>query len=355
MKIGFFQIEPWEAEYTKNKVESEKGKEIELVFSEEKLDKDNLPIERDVEIISVFVGSKVDKEIIDAFPNLKLITTRSTGFDHIDSKYAAEKGIKTAYVPGYGDNTVAEYAFGLILTLSRKIYEAYDRIRETGSFSLDGLRGFDLKGKTIGIVGTGRIGQHMIKMAKGFDMNVVAFDAFPKKELEEQLGFKYVSFDELLAQSDVITLHVPYVKGNGESGKEKGEIISTHHLINLQNINKIKKGAILINTARGPIVETDALVKALNEGILGGAGLDVLEEEGAIQDEKSLLLNGHPEEHNLKTILQNHVLIDMPNVIITPHNAFNTKEALQRILDTDLENIKEFIRAGKAKFEIPNK
>lgn len=356
MKILFAQIEKWEAEYIRSKVESEKGKEVELVFSEEKLDKDNLSAGKDAEIISVFVGSKVDKEVIDAFPNLKLITTRSTGFDHIDSKYAAGKGIKTAYVPGYGDNTVAEYAFGLILTLSRKIYEAYDRIRETGSFSLDGLRGFDLKGKTIGIVGTGRIGQHMIKMAKGFDMNVIAFDAFPKKELEEQLGFKYVSFDDLLGQADIISLHVPYIKSNGESGKEKGgQIIPTHHLINLQNINKIKKGAILINTARGPIVETEALVKALNEGILGGAGLDVLEEEGAIQDEKTLLLHGHPEEHNLKTVLENHVLIDMPNVIITPHNAFNTKEALQRILDTDIKNIQSFIEKGEPTFGIPHK
>ncbi len=355
MKIRFFQIEPWEAGYIKEKVESEKGKEIELVFSEEKLDKDNLPENKDAEIISVFVGCKIDKEVIDAMPNLKLITTRSTGFDHIDSKYATSKNIQTAYVPGYGDNTVAEYAFGLILTLSRKIYEAYDRIRETGSFSLEGLRGFDLKGKTIGIVGTGRIGQHMIKMAKGFDMNVIAFDVFPNQELAKNLGFQYVSFDDLLGQSDVISLHVPYIKGNGESGKEKGEqIMSTHHLINLQNINKIKKGALLINTARGPIVETGALVKALNEGILGGAGLDVLEEEGAIQDEKTLLLHGHPEEHNLKTVLENHVLIDMPNVIITPHNAFNTKEALQRILDTDISNIKSFIEKGMPDFAIPN-
>ncbi len=349
MKIAFFEIEKWEIDYIKAQMPS-----VELFFSENKLDKDNFPQERDFDAISVFVGSKVDKEVIDAMPNLKLITTRSTGFDHIDYKYAASKNVQTAYVPGYGDNTVAEFAFGLLLSLSRKIYEAYDRIRETGSFSLDGLRGFDLKGKTIGIVGTGRIGQHMIKMAKGFDMNVIAFDAFPNEKLAQELGYKYVSFDDLLGQSDVISLHVPYIKGNGESGKEKGEIISTHHLINLQNINKIKKGALLINTARGPIVETGALVKALNEGILGGAGLDVLEEEGAIQDEKTLLLHGHPEEHNLKTVLENHVLIDMPNVIITPHNAFNTKEALQRILDTDISNIKSFIEKGMPDFAIPN-
>jgi len=339
MKIGFFEIEPWEIDYVKSKLQIANYK---LQFVEGKLNKDNLPGEKDADIISVFVGSAIDKKTINALPNLKLIATRSTGYDHIDLAAAKEKGIKLGFVPGYGDNTVAEFAFGLILNLSRKIFPAYDRIKETGSFSLEGLRGFDLNGKTIGIVGTGRIGCYMIKIAHGFGMNVVAFDAFPKQELCEKLGFKYVSFDDLLSQSDVISLHVPYLE-------------STHHLINLQNIGKIKKGALFINTSRGAVVETEALVKAFNEGILGGAGLDVLEEEGVVQDEKSLLLYGHPEEHNLKTVLANHVLIDMPNVIITPHNAFNTQEALQRILDTDIENIKSFIEKGEVKYAVPVK
>ncbi|MEE8131611.1 MAG: NAD(P)-dependent oxidoreductase [Candidatus Paceibacterota bacterium] len=334
MSIAFFEIENWEKDYLKNALP-----EQEILFSENKLNKDNLPAEKDADIISVFVGSKIDKEVIDNFPNLKLITTRSTGFDHIDLKTTKEKNIKTAYVPGYGDNTVAEMAFGLILTLSRKIYEAYDRIRETGSFSLEGLRGFDLKGKTIGIIGTGRIGKYMIKIAKGFDMNVIAFDAYPNKQLSKEMDFQYVDLDKLLGQSDIISLHIPYLK-------------STHHLINSGNINKIKKGAILINTSRGAVVETAALVKGLNERILSGAGLDVLEEEGATQDEKSFLLYGHPKEHDLKTILANHVLIDMPNVIITPHNAFNTQEALQRILNTDIENIKSFLEKGETTFPI---
>lgn len=336
-KIAFFEIEDWEISYLEKRLSG-----VNLEFYKEKLNKDALPQNKDAEIISVFVGSKIDFGVISAFLNLKLITTRSTGFDHIDLAAAKAKNIKVGYVPGYGDNTVAEFAFGLILTLSRKIYKAYDRIRETSSFSLDGLRGFDLKGKTIGIVGTGRIGCEMIKIANGFGMNVLAYDAFPKEELCAQLGFKYVSFDELLAQSDIVSLHVPYAK-------------ETHHLINSQNIGKLKKSALLINTSRGPVVETEALVKALNEGILGGAGLDVLEEEGVIQDERQLVLYGHPEEHNLKTVLANHVLIDMPNVVITPHNAFNTKEALQRILDTDIENIKEFLEKGGAKYPVPEK
>jgi len=341
MKIGFFEIEPWEIDYIKTRINADK-RGLNLFFSGEKLNKDNLPQDRSFDIVSVFVGSAIDKETISALPNLKLITTRSTGFDHIDLTAAKEKGIKLGYVPGYGDNTVAEFAFGLILNLSRKIFPAYDRIKETGSFSLEGLRGFDLNGKTIGIVGTGRIGCYMIKIARGFGMNVIAYDVFPKQELCEKLDFKYVSFDELLATSDIISLHVPYTK-------------ETHHLINSRNIGKIKKGALLINTSRGAVVETEALIKALNDGILGGAGLDVLEEEGAVQDEKSLLLYGHPEEHNLKTVLANHVLIDMPNVIITPHNAFNTQEALQRILDTDIENIKSFIEKGEPAFAIPIK
>lgn len=335
MKIAFFEIEDWEIGYIKNSF----GQSAELYFFKDKLDKDHLPTERYFEAISVFVGSKISKEVIDYFPTLRVITTRSTGFDHIDVSYTKSKNVALGYVPGYGDNTVAEFAFGLLLSLSRKIYEAYDRIRETGSFSLDGLRGFDLKGRTMGVLGTGRIGQHTIKIANGFDMKVIAFDAFPNVALPQQLGFQYVSLDELLGQSDVISIHVPYLE-------------STHHLINLGNINKIKKGAILINTARGPIVETSALIKALSDGILGGAGIDVLEEEGVIQDEKTLLLSGHPEEHNLKTVLENHVLIDMPNVIITPHNAFNTKEALQRIIDTDLDNLKTFVNSNSLKYPI---
>lgn len=334
MKIGFFEIEDWEVDYIKNLLPG-----FDLFFSSEKLNKDNLPTQRDFEIISVFVGSNINGEVISAFPNLKLITTRSTGFDHIDLKIAKEKNIQVAYVPGYGDNTVAEFAFGLILTLSRKIYEAADRLKETSDFSLDGLRGFDLAGKTIGIVGTGRIGRHMIKIAKGFEMNIVASDVKPDENFAKEMGFKYLPFEELLEVSDIISLHVPNIE-------------STNHMINSGNINKVKKGAILINTSRGAVVETTVLIKALNDGILGGAGLDVLEEEGVISDEKELVLYGHPDEHNLKTVIQNHVLIDMKNVIVTPHNAFNTNEALQRILNSDLENIKTFSETGNSVYQI---
>lgn len=337
MKIAFFQIEDWEIEHIKEQLAGH-----ELYFTKDKLSAETLPEQRDFEIVSVFVGSKIDQAVLAALPNLKLVTTRSTGFDHIDLAMTQSMSIATGYVPGYGDNTVAEFAFGLILALSRKIYESVDRLRETGVYSYVGLRGFDLQGKTIGVLGTGRIGQHVIRIAKGFGMNVVAFDAFAKPELATELEFTYAGLDELLGRSDIITVHVPYLP-------------STHHMINSDNLGKVKKGALLINTARGAVVETDALVKGLTEGIFGGAGLDVLEEEGALADEKTLVLYGHPEEHNLKTILTNHVLIDMPNVLVTPHNAFNTQEALQRILDTDICNIQEYIGKGVAKCPIPNK
>lgn len=348
MKIFFSEIENWEKDYLKNQLP-----QAELIFSEQKLNKDNLPQDKSVDVVSVFVGSKIDKDVIAAFPNLKLLTTRSTGFDHIDLESLKQKNIKTGYVPGYGDNTVAEFAFGLLLNISRKMYLAIDRIKETDSFNYEGLRGFDLKDKTIGIVGTGRIGQYAIKIAKGFGMNVIAFDAFPNEKLAHELGFKYVSFDELLAQSDVINLHVPYIRSEKLEVGGENKIQSTHHMINMGNISKIKKGAVLINTSRGAIVETEALVKALSEGILGGAGMDVLEEEGVIADERGFLLYGHPEEHNLKAALANHALINMPNVVITPHTAFNTTEALKRILDTDINNIKSFIEKGETINKIP--
>lgn len=328
-KIAFFGVKPYDKAYLENKIR-EVGIDADVTYSEEIINKDNLPSETDADILSVFVNSVVDTSVMNAFPNLKCIVTRSTGFDHIDLDAAKKKGITVVNVPSYGENTVAEFAFGLILTLSRKLFSAIDQIKETGSFRVDGLQGFDLKGKTLGIVGTGRIGRHTIKMGLGFGMRVIGFDAFPNEKLAKELGFEYRSFDDVLHESDVISIHVPYMK-------------ETHHLFNKTAFQKMKKGAVLVNTSRGAVVETQALVAALKDGQLGGAGLDVLEEEGVIKDEMGFLVSGHPAEHDLKTILANHVLIDMPNVVITPHNAFNTKEALERILDTTVEGMKGFL------------
>lgn len=324
MKIAFFEIEGWE-----KKIIKEQFSEDEIVILEDKITPLHLAEPQDYDVISIFVNSIINEETLACFPNVKLITTRSTGYDHVDIEACKKRGISVAYVPGYGDNTVAEFTFGLLLSLTRKIYQGIDQIKETGSFSLDSLRGTDIKGKTFGVVGAGRIGKEVIHIAKGFGMEVIAYDPYPNKEVAETLGFKYVSFEDLLKNSDVISLHVPYTK-------------ETHHLINSKNIGSIKKGAYLINTARGAIVETNALVDALTQGILAGAGMDVLEEEGEMKDELNLLRVGHPNEEELKSMLQNHMLMHMPNVLITPHSAFNSHEALLRILATTIENIQKF-------------
>ena len=327
MKIAFFEIKLGEKDcIEKNKLMVKH----ELFFYDHILSKNNIPDETAFDIVSVFVNSEVDSEVLNKLPNLKMIATRSTGFDHVDLSVAKKRDILVANVPTYGENTVAEFTFALLLSLSRKILESRDRVKEEGSFSPDGLTGFDLNGKTLGVIGTGKIGAHVIKIANGFGMKVVASDPFPNQGLVKDLGFEYMPLLEVLKMSDIITLHVPYMK-------------ETHHLINKKNIGLIKKGAYLINTARGGIVETESLVEALKRGDLAGAGLDVLEEENAIKNEPNLAQK-RSKEHVSQTLLADHVLIDMPNVIVTPHNAFNTTDALGRILDTTIENINLFIK-----------
>src|SRR4030042_5602580 len=213
---------------------------------------------KDTTVLSTFINSKVNKNVIDALPNLKFITTRSTGFDHIDIDYARSKGILASNVPTYGDNTVAEHTFALIFSIARNLKKAHFKTSE-GDFSIKELMGFDLRGKTIGVVGTGHIGLRVIKMAAGFSMRVLAFDPVQNQFLSEDLGFKYVDFETLLKESDIITLHAPYNK-------------HTHHLINEKNIELIKRGAVLINTARGGLVDVVALTKALDRNILSGRG-----------------------------------------------------------------------------------
>jgi D-lactate dehydrogenase len=325
MKIGFFEMEGWEEPVVRKNVPGH-----DLYFSADKITEDSLPSRRDFDIISIFVNSRITTGVLDAFPNLKMLTTNSTGFDHINLSACKTKGVAVGYVPGYGNNTVAEFAFGLILNLTRKIYQAINQIKERELFSFEGLRGIDLKGRTIGIIGTGRIGKEMVKISKGFGMNVLAFDLFKDEAGAKDLGFSYVPLEDLLKQSDIISVHLPLTE-------------ETHHLINMKNIDLIKKGAYFVNTARGPIVETAALVYALQKGILAGAGLDVIEEEGEIKDEMKFLSDTKSHEEELRVILENHVLMRMPNVLITPHNAFNSDEALLRILNTTLENINGFL------------
>lgn len=335
MRIAFFEVEEWERAYIEKKLPAG----VSASFFATPMQDAPLS-QNDFDAISLFVGSAFTDAELQKFPNLKLVTTRSTGFDHIDIVACRERGIQVGYAPGYGDNTVAEFTFGLLLALSRRLYDAVHRIRETGEFSFEGLRGFDLKGKTIGVIGTGRIGCEVLRIARGFEMNAIACDAHPRLDVAAALPFSYVPLDDLLAQSDVITLHVPYSA-------------ATHHLINGENISKIKRGAILINTSRGAVVETAALVAALRQGLLGGAGLDVLEEEGLVRDEKELV-SGRLDAEKLRTVLGDHVLMEMPNVMVTPHMAFNTTEAIERILDADIENMKSFAETGIVKYSVPD-
>lgn len=288
---------------------------------------------QDVEAVTVFVNSIVTAEVIDSLPNLKLIVTRSTGFDHIDVKHAQSKGITVCNVPSYGSRTVAEFAFALILALSRKTFYATKQIKESNNWDFSNFEGFNLQGKTLGIVGTGRIGLNVAQIARGFDMSILANDAFPNQAAAEQYGFSYVTLDELLNRSDVVTLHVPALP-------------ETHHLINSTNISKLKKGALLINTSRGDVVESEALLQGLEQGYLSGVGLDVLEGEHELKEEAEFMSAEHPNLETMKTLLEGHQLMQHPKAIVTPHIAFNTTEARMEILNT-VANVLQSFKNGQ--------
>ncbi|MBW2985194.1 hydroxyacid dehydrogenase [Candidatus Woesearchaeota archaeon] len=326
LKISFFGIkraEAFEKRHIKNRLNKHK-----LLFFKETINEEDIKKAKNSDIISVFINSKVTKEILKNFPKLRMIATRSTGFDHIDLKTCRRRKIVVANVPFYGENTVAEHTFGLILSLSRHIHKSYVRTMRD-DFSIEGLTGFDLKGKTLGVIGAGHIGLHVIKIAKGFGMNVLAFDMHKNKFVAEVLGFEYTDLDTLLSKSDIITLHTPLNK-------------YTRHIINKKNIEKIKKGAILINTARGELVDTNALYDALMKKKLAGAGLDVIEGEQMVKEEHQ---RRHKEKHiKWKQLLRDYEIFKMDNVVFTPHNAFNSREAIRRIIDTTIDNIISFAK-----------
>ncbi|MBI3587937.1 hydroxyacid dehydrogenase [Candidatus Micrarchaeota archaeon] len=327
-RITFFETEEWERDYLKRQLKGHA-----LQFIDGHLGVKSASKASTSDAVGIFIYSPIDAKILSKLPKCRLIATMSTGFDHIDLKACKKRGVAVCNVPSYGENTVAEHAFALILSISRKIPQSAERAKH-GDFTLEGLRGFDLKGRTIGILGTGKIGRHVIRMAKGFEMNVVAYDAFPDKLEAKELGFTYASFNKLLERSDVISLHLPLIP-------------STKHIIGAKAFGKMKRGCVLINTARGALVDTHALLAALKDGTVSYAGLDVLEEECEIKEEKELLSAAFARTCDLKTVLENHLLLNHPRVIITPHNAFNSQEALERILDTTAQNISSFF-GGRA-------
>ncbi len=323
MKIAIFEAEQWEQAIYKNL-----QKDHEVLLTEDSLDESNAEWCSDAQIISTFIYSDLGKKVLERIPNLRFIATRSTGFDHIALDYCREQQIRVSNVPEYGSCTVAEHVFGLILTISRHLTEAIDRTRK-GDFSIRGLKGFDLHGKVLGVIGTGTIGMCVVRIARGFDMKVHAFDVSPQESVAKQMGFTYLPMNEVLRTADIITLHVP--------SNEK-----TRNLISTEQFGLMKDGAVLINTSRGPIVEVEALLKALAGGKISAAGLDVLSEEPLIREEAELVRSMFQRDHDLQTLLADHVLLRMRNVYITPHSAFYTQEALLDILNTTVENIRSF-------------
>ena len=326
MRIAFFEANDWELPYLKEKLPDHETR-----FYPGKIHESDLSASAEVEALSVFIYSKVSADVLARLPNLRLIATRSTGYDHIDLAACKERGIAVANVPSYGENTVAEHTFALILALSRHVHKSYLRATQ-GNLSREGLTGFDLKGKTLGVIGAGRIGLHVVKIARGFGMDVLVTDVHQDTFLAELLGFRYVPVEDLLAQADIISLHMPY------SNK-------THHFLDRERLAMVRKGALLINTARGGLVDTDALLEALNNGTLAGAGLDVIEGEEYISEEQEMLRSNQPAAI-LRQIVRDQILLRHENVVFTPHNAFNSREALRRILDTTVENILGFLKGA---------
>lgn len=284
------------------------------------------------EYISVFTPSRLTKDVLKQFKNLKLIATRSVGFSHIDLDYCKENGIKVVNTPHYGDYTIAEYSFGLLLNLVRKISKAQEGLK-SGELSQE-YEGTELFGKTMGVIGIGGIGSKAIKIANGFSMDVIAYDIRQDEELSKRENFKYVNLDELIERSDIISLYAPATKDN-------------YHLLNEEAFKKMKDGVFIINTARGELIDSQALYSELLSGKVAGAALDVVECEEALNNKCNLFKDGECLDLNcLKRTLINHKLMSLPNVIVTPHTAYDTKEATNRILEITTNNIVEFLNNG---------
>jgi len=329
MKVVFYECEFWDGVYKKAQIAAKlKGHTVK--FIDGSVNNSNIMEAKDADAVCTFVFSKIGKKELHAWKKCKLIATMSTGYNHINLKEAKKKKVTICNVPTYGSVTVAEYTFGLMLALSRKIALAYDKAR-AGKFDLNGLRGMDLEGKTLGIIGFGRIGQNVATRATAFGMKVIAYDPNSKEVGRE--GTETIitrNLEDVLKKSDIITLHSPLLE-------------STYHMINKESINKMKKGVMIINTARGELIDSAALVQGLLSKKIAGAAIDVIEEETTLKNERKLFSENMDDAgSSMKTVVANHVLIEMNCAIVTVHNAFNTREAVGRIVDTTVENVKMF-------------
>ena len=307
----------------------------------------------EVEILSVFVQSRITPDFLEQHPAVRLIATRSSGYDHIDLAECGRRDITVCMVSSYGDNSVAEHTFALILALARRTREAREACR-LRTFSYAATRATELKGATLGVIGAGRIGLHVIRLARAFEMTVVATDVHQETRLEGVLGFRYVPLDELLRISDVITLHVPLTA-------------ATYHMLNRETFAQCKPGVLIVNTARGAVIDTEALIEALDSGLVASAGLDVIEEESVMRREWPTLVARAIVKHlhaadssdeageigperlaDLDALMHNGTLIERPDVVFTPHIAFNSVQAIERINRTTVENIRAYLAGHPA-------
>ncbi len=328
MRVAVFSSKSYDRQYF-DSINQSFGHE--LVFFDGQLNQDTVKLTEGFDAVCVFVNDHLDAEVIKALKQhgVSLIALRCAGFNNVDLDVAAQEGIKVVRVPAYSPEAVAEHAVALILALNRKTHKAYNRVREN-NFSLENLTGFNLYKKTVGIVGTGGIGRAFARIMLGFGANVIAFDPYPNEEYL-QMGGSYVSFDEFLAQSDVISLHCPLVAEN-------------HHLIDVEAFKKMKKGAMLINTSRGALINTKDAIEALKKRQLGYLGIDVYEQEEHLffQDLSGQII----EDDDIAR------LMTFPNVLITAHQGFFTHEALEEIAHTTLESIEDFEQGNALKHEV---
>lgn len=326
IKVAFFDTKQYDIPSFEKYI---KDSDIELKFFETKLTFDTVGLACGFDAVIVFVNDVINKEVIDKLIEygVRLVCLRCAGFNNVDLEYAKGR-ISIVRVPAYSPYAVAEHTMAMLLTSLRRIHKAYNRTREF-NFSLNGFTGFDLHGKTIGVIGTGKIGKIFINICKGFSMNVIAYDLYP----DNSLDIKYVSLDELFMSSDIISLHCPLTSDN-------------EYLINKNSISKMKKGVFILNTSRGKLIDTEDLLEAIKERKVGAACLDVYEDENDIFFKD---YSGHIVEDD--TLAR---LISMPNVLITSHQAFLTEEALDNIASTTIENIKSFFNEKKLQNEVTN-
>jgi D-lactate dehydrogenase len=300
----------------------------EVRFTAEPLTAETIDAEADA--ISGFLTSPVDRNLLQKFPKLKLIACRSTGYNHIDLAAASEQGVTVVNVPTYGEWTVAEYTFALLLALTRRIVEAREAF-QSGVAAHDELRGTDLHGKTLGLVGTGHIGRNVAAIAIGFGMTVIASDPYPNVDWAKETGVSYAELDDLLGASDIVTLHIPYSD-------------AVHHLIDEAKLKLMRPSAIIVNTARGELIDTKALLEALASGQLYGAALDVFEGETMVDVHNEIrTLRQSGKQELLEQGLELDALHKLPYVLVTNHNAFNTIEAIDRINQITADNISKFL------------